>query len=144
MNYVDLAWGVALLGGVLGGLRGGVLSELLRSLGWAIIIVVTLKFTTAMQLPTVIGLVVGLLVVAWLIRMLVCKLVGPPSFLSRVAGMLLGLARMAALMTLLTLAVARLHNSEWSRPVCEESRCGAAVMLWLYGLPATNAIQRAI
>ncbi|MEI8063547.1 MAG: hypothetical protein WCH84_05735 [Verrucomicrobiota bacterium] len=144
MNWVDWIWVVAILVGIVGGLRGGMLSELLRLVTWGLIIFVTLKFTTAMQLPTVIGVVVGLLVVAWVIRKLVCKIAGPPGFLSRLAGLFLGMARMVALMILLTVGVARLHSAAWSRLVCEESQCGATVMLWIYGLPATNQIQRAI
>ena len=144
MNWVDWIWVVAILAGILGGLRGGVLSELLRSVSWGLIVLVVLKFTTAMQLPTVVGLVAGLLVVAWLIRKLVCKLAGAPGLVSRLAGLFLGMARMVALMILLTLGVARSHNSEWNRLACEESQCGATVMLWFYSLPATNQIQRAI
>ena len=144
MNWVDLVWLFAVLSGVVGGLRGGVLSELLRFIGWGLIVAVTLKFTTVMQPPILIGLVAGLLVVAWVIRKLVCKIAGTPGILSRMFGLVLGVARMATLMILLTLGVARLHSAVWSRLVCEESQCGATVMLWFYSLPATNQIQRAI
>ena len=144
MTWVDWIWVVAILAGILGGLRGGVLSELLRSVSWGLIVLVIVKFTTAMQLPTVVGLVAGSLVVAWLMRKLVCKIAGAPGLASRLAGMVLGLARMVALMILLTLGVARSHNPEWNKLVCEESQCGATVMLWFYSLPATNQTQRAI
>ena len=144
MNWVDLVWLLAVLTGVIGGLRGGVFSELLRIVSWGLIIGVTLKFAPTMQLPLLIGLTVGLLIVAWLIRKLVCKIIGPPGLVSRLAGMLLGVARMVALLILLTLGVAGLQSQFWNRPVCRESRCGATVLLWLRGEPATNQIQRTI
>ena len=144
MTWVDWIWVVAILAGILGGLRGGVLSELLRSVSWGLIVLVIVKFTTAMQLPTVVGLVAGSLVVAWLMRKLVCKIAGAPGLASRLAGMVLGLARMVALMILLTLGVARLQSQIGYRPVCVESRCGAAVMLWFHGGPVTDQIQRII
>ena len=144
MNWVDWIWVVAALAGIVGGLRGGALSELLRAISWGLIVLVALKFTTAMQLPAVVGLVAGLLTVAWVIRKLVCKVAGAPGLVSRLVGTLLGLARMVALMILLTLGVARSHNPEWNKLVCEQSQCGATVMLWFYSLPATNQIQRAI
>ena len=86
----------------------------------------------------------GLLVVAWAIRKLVCKIAGPPGLVSRLAGLLLGTARMVALMILLTLGVAQLQSEFWSRQVCVESRCGATVMLWFHSVPATDQIQRTI
>ena len=144
MNWVDWIWVVAALAGIVGGLRGGALSELLRSISWGLIVLVTMKFTTALQVPAVVGLVAGLLTVAWMIRKLVCKIAGTPGLVSRLAGLFLGMARMVALMILLTLGVARSHNSDLNRLVCEESQCGATVMLWIYSLPATNQIQRAI
>jgi len=144
MNWVDLIWLFAVLAGVVGGLRGGVLSEVLRLAGWGLIIGVTMKFAPTLQLATLAGLAAGLLVVAWVIRTLVCKIFGPPGLVSRLAGLVLGVVRMVGLLILLTLGVAELQSQYWNRQVCVESRCGATVMLWFRGGPATNQIQRTI
>lgn len=144
MNWVDLVWLLAVLSGVISGVRGGVLSELLRLVSWGLIICLAMKFAPTFQLTTLTGLVVGLLLVAWVIRKLVCKILGPPGLVSRLFGLVLGAARMAALLILLTLGVARLQSQFWNRQVCVESRCGATVMLWFCNLPATDQIQRAI
>ena len=144
MNWVDLVWLLAVLAGGVGGLRGGVLSELLRMAGWGVIVWVAVEFATVMQLSTLVGLAFGLLVVAWVIRKLVRLIAGPPGLVSRLVGLVLGAARMVALMILLTLGVARLQSQIGYRPVCVESRCGAAVMLWFHGGPVTDQIQRII
>ncbi len=144
MNWVDWIWSFAVLAGVISGLRSGALSELLRILGWVLITGVTLRFAPIIQWQTLLMLVAGLLAVAWIIRKLVCLITGKPGLLSRFIGSFLGAARMAALMILLTLGVARLQSQMWYRPVCEESRCGATVMLWFSNTPATNQIQQTI
>ena len=144
MNWVDLVWLVAVLIGAGSGLRGGSLSEILRLVGWGLIIEIILKYAPPLKLPAMVGLAVGLLVVAWVIRKLVCLVAGKPGLLSRLGGAVLGMARMAALMILLTLGVAGLHIEYWNRLVCGESRCGATVMKVFSSVPVTDQIQRTI
>ena len=145
MNWVDLVWLGAVLGGLLSGLRGGTLSELLRIASWGLITWGLRMFASPMQPLALTGVAIGLLAVAWAIRRLVCAVAGPPKLLSRLLGMFLGMGRMVALLIFLTLGVARLQSHFWNPPVCENSRCGATVLqLFDHKLPATNQIQRTI
>ena len=144
MNWVDWIWSFAVLTGIVSGLRGGALSELFRITGWGLITGITLQFAPKIQWQILLTLAAGLLTVAWIIRKLVCLIAGTPGLLSRFIGSFLGAARMAILMILLTIGVARLQSQLWYQPVCENSRCGATVMLWFSNTPATNQIQRTI
>ena len=144
MNWVDWVWLVAALSGVISGLRGGLLSELLRLVSWGLIIGLAMKFAPVLQPALLIGVLIGLLLVAWVIRKLVCKMGGPPGWFSRLLGLLLGTARMAALLILLTLGVARLQSQFWNRQACVESRCGATVLQLFCNRPAIVQIQRTI
>ena len=144
MNWVDWIWGVAVLTGLLSGLRGGMLSELLRAASWVVIVGAVLKFGPMLQPLPLAGLTIGLVVVAWAIRKLVCKIAGPPGWFSRLAGLVCGGLRVGALLIFLTLGVARLQSDFWNRPVCVESRCGATVLQLFCNRPATAQIQRTI
>ena len=144
MNWVDWVWLVAGLTGLLSGLRGGLLSETLRTASWVVIAGAVLKFGPTLQPFPLAGVTLGLLVVAWIIRKLVCKIAGPPGWISRLAGLVVGGLRVGALLIFLTLGVARLQSDFWNRPVCVESRCGATVLQLFGNGAATNQIQRTI
>ena len=144
MNWVDWIWGVAVLTGLLSGLRGGILSEGLRTASWVVIVGAVLKFGPTLEPLPLAGVTLGLLVVAWAIRKLVCKITGPPGLFSQLAGLVCGGLRVGALLIFLTLGVARLQSDFWNRPVCVESRCGATALQLFCNRPATAQIQRTI
>ena len=144
MNWVDLVWLFAVLTGVLGGLRSGVLSEVIRLAVWTVAVFVTIWLSPCTQWAVTAGVVAGLLVLSWGIRKIVHLIAGPPSLLSRLGGLVLGAARMTALMILLTLALGRLQTPVWLRQLCAESRCSATVLSWFHNLPATEQTQRTI
>ena len=144
MNWADLIWALALVAGVVGGLRAGVLNEFLRLLAWALIAGVLTKIAPALELVVLVGIAIGLLLVAWVIRNLVCKITGPPGLFSRLIGLVLGVVRMVGLMIFLTLSVAQMKNPFWHRQVCVESQCGATVLQLFRNTPAPTSIQRTI
>ena len=144
MNWADAIWLLAVLIGVIGGWRAGLLSELLRLISWALIAWAITQLAPSLHPALLIGLTIGLLVGAWVLRSLACKITGPPGIPSRVTGLVLGLARMLALMIFVTLGVARMHSPFWRELACDESQCGAIVMHLFHHAPATNQIQRTI
>ena len=144
MNWVDLVWLLAVLAGVVGGLRGGMLSEVIRYAAWTVAILLAAWLAPGASWAIMAGSGAGLLVLSWGIRKIVRLVAGPPTLVSRLGGLVLGAARLTALMILLTLALARPQTPAWLRQVCAESRCSGMVLSWFRSGPVTEQIQRTI
>ncbi|MCG3149474.1 MAG: hypothetical protein PCFJNLEI_02936 [Verrucomicrobiae bacterium] len=156
-NWFDIIWVIALIFGVWSGLRCGALGEIIRLSSWVLMVWLAIEyyipvgdwFRTKTQLAeeparlfAFVGIILGVYIVGLLLRKMLSrwtKKSPAAAFLENFGGIILGVIRMALVMTVLTIWLSLVRSPFWQKHVATNSQFGSTVVQMI---PSVKAVTK--